>query len=108
MRRRPARACEPPGDRPTDQGAWSWPERTRGMISLVTLHQPDPSPGAEPERGFVLAVLARGIDAEEELAELRELARTAGVEPVAQLVQQRQRPDARTYVGKGKVDELKA
>ena len=77
------------------------------MIRLVTLHQPDPSPGAEPERGFVLAVLARGVDAEEELGELRELARTAGVEPIAQLVQQRQRPDARTYVGKGKLDELK-
>jgi GTP-binding protein HflX len=77
------------------------------MIRLVTLHQPDPSPGAEPERGFVLAVLARGVDAEEELGELRELARTAGVEPIAQLVQQRQRPDARTYVGKGKLGELK-
>ena len=77
------------------------------MIRPVKVHQPDPSPGAEPERGFVLAVLARGIDAEEELGELRELARTAGVEPVAQLVQQRQRPDARTYVGKGKLEELK-
>ena len=77
------------------------------MITPVKVHQPDPSPGAEAERGFVLAVLARGIDADEELAELRELARTAGVEPVAQLVQQRQRPDARTYVGKGKLEELK-
>jgi len=72
----------------------------------VTTHQPDPAPGAEPERGFVLAVLARGVDADDELAELRELARTAGVEPVAQLVQQRQRPDPRTYVGKGKLAEL--
>jgi GTPase len=79
----------------------------RGMITPVKVHQPDPTPGAEAERGFVLAVLARGIDADEELAELRELARTAGVEPVAQLVQQRQRPDARTYVGKGKLEELK-
>jgi hypothetical protein len=42
-----------------------------------------------------------------ELAELRELARTAGVEPVAELVQQRARPDPRTYVGKGKLAELK-
>ncbi|HXY17628.1 MAG TPA: GTPase HflX [Gaiellaceae bacterium] len=72
----------------------------------MTTHQPDPAPGAEPERGFVLAVLARGVDADDELAELRELARTAGVEPVAQLVQQRQRPDPRTYVGKGKLAEL--
>ena len=29
----------------------------------VTAHQPDPSPGAEPERGFVLAVLAQGVAA---------------------------------------------
>src|SRR5260221_7798863 len=69
--------------------------------------QPDPSPGLEPERGFVLAVLAQGVDPDEELAELDELARTAGVEPVARLVQHRQQPDARTYVGKGKLDELK-
>src|SRR3954451_20831581 len=69
--------------------------------------QPDPSPGLEPERGFVLAVLAQGVDADDELAELEELARTAGVEPVARLVQHRSRPDPRTYVGKGKLDELK-
>jgi hypothetical protein len=31
-----------------------------------------------PERGFVLAVLAQGVDADDELAELEELARTAG------------------------------
>jgi len=72
----------------------------------MTVHQPDPHPGAEPERGFVLAVLPRGVDADEELGELRELARTAGVEPLATLVQQRQRPDPRTYVGKGKLTEL--
>jgi GTP-binding protein HflX len=70
-------------------------------------HQPDPSPGPEPERGFVLAVLAQGVDADEELAELEELARTAGVEPVGRLVQHRGGPDPRSYVGKGKLDELK-
>jgi GTP-binding protein HflX len=42
-----------------------------------------------------------------ELAELRELARTAGVVPVGELVQVRGRPDSRTYVGKGKLEELK-
>src|SRR5437879_2374140 len=69
--------------------------------------QPYPSPGLEPERGFVLAVLAQGVDPDGELAELEELARTAGVEPVARLVQHRPHPDPRTYVGKGKLDELK-
>jgi GTPase len=73
----------------------------------VTHRQPDPAPGADPERGFVVAVLGRGVDPAEELAEIRELARTAGVEPVAELVQGRSRPDPRTYVGKGKLEELK-
>jgi GTPase len=61
----------------------------------------------EPERGFVLAVLAQGADADEQLAEVKELARTAGVDPVGQVVQHRARPAQRTYVGKGKLDELK-
>jgi GTP-binding protein HflX len=73
----------------------------------VTAHQPDPAPGAEPERGFVVAVLAQGAVPDEELAELEELARTAGVEPVDSLTQHRARPDPRTYVGKGKLAELK-
>ena len=73
----------------------------------MTAHQPDPAPGAEPERGFVLAVLAQGVAQEEELAELEELARTAGVDPLASLVQHRARPDPRTYVGKGKLAELR-
>ena len=72
----------------------------------MTTRQPDPAPGAEPERGFVLAAPAKGADAKAELAELRELARTAGVEPIGELVQHRERPDPRTYVGKGKLVEL--
>ncbi len=73
----------------------------------MTLRQPDPAPGAEPERGFVLAVLAPGADDDDELDELRELSRTAGVEPVGELVQHRPHPEPRTYVGKGKLEDLK-
>ncbi len=61
----------------------------------------------EPERGFVLAVLAQGVDPEDHLAEVRELARTAGVDPIGAVVQHRARPAQRTYVGKGKLEELK-
>ncbi|HUZ15440.1 MAG TPA: GTPase HflX [Gaiellaceae bacterium] len=73
----------------------------------MTVKQPDRSSGAEPERGLVLAVLPPGADAEDEIAELEELARTAGVDPIAQVVQHRSRPDPRTFVGKGKLEELK-
>jgi GTP-binding protein HflX len=65
-------------------------------------------PGSpEAERGFVLAVLAQGANPDDELAEVRELARTAGVEPVGAVYQYRSRPAQRTYVGKGKLEELK-
>jgi GTP-binding protein HflX len=72
----------------------------------VTARQPDPAPGAEPERGFVVGVFPKGVDGGSELSELRELARTAGVEPVGELVQHRAHPDPRTFVGKGKLAEL--
>ena len=65
--------------------------------------QPDPA----PERGFIAAVLAQGVDPETELAELRELARTALVEPIGELIQHRAQPERRTYLGKGKLEELK-
>jgi GTP-binding protein HflX len=75
-----------------------------GIIRCVIPRQPDPA----PERGFIAAVLAQGIDPEPELAELRELARTALVEPIGELIQHRPRPERRTYFGKGKLDELKS
>jgi GTPase len=70
--------------------------------------RPDDAPGLEPERGFVLAVLSPGTDPDAELAEVEELARTAGVDVVGRMTQHRARPAQRTYVGKGKLEELKA
>jgi GTPase len=76
-------------------------------MAAVAVRQPDPTPGLEPERGLVVAVLGQAVDADDELGEFEELARTAGVRPVARVVQHRPEPDPRTYVGKGKLDELK-
>jgi GTP-binding protein HflX len=73
----------------------------------MAVRQPDRSSAAEPERGLILAVLPQGADGADELAELEELARTAQVEPVGRVVQHRRLPDPRTYVGKGKIEELK-
>src|ERR671930_1964194 len=75
----------------------------RGIIAVVIQRQPDPA----LERGFIVAVLAQGVDPQDELAELRELAQTALVEPIGELVQHRARPERRTYLGKGKLEELK-
>jgi GTPase len=63
---------------------------------------------AEPERGLCVLVLAPGAEEADEIAEVRDLMRTAGVEPIGELVQHRRTPDSRTYVGKGKLEELQA
>jgi GTPase len=44
----------------------------------------------------------------EQLAELRELLRTAGVADVGELIQRRDHPHPNSYLGSGKVNELKA
>jgi GTP-binding protein HflX len=44
----------------------------------------------------------------QELTELRELLRTAGVADVGELVQQREQPHPNTYLGSGKLQDLKA
>ena len=46
-------------------------------------------------------------DVESSLDELAQLVDTAGADEVARVVQRRDRPDPATYVGKGKVDELR-
>ena len=74
----------------------------------MTAGEPELRGGPEPERGLLLAVLPQGADVDGELAELRDLARTAGVAPVAEIVQRRAHADPRRYVGKGKLEELKA
>jgi GTP-binding protein HflX len=61
----------------------------------------------DPERGVVVASLLPGTDGADELGEMRELLRTARVRTVATLVQHRRRPDPRTYLGPGKLDELR-
>jgi GTPase len=63
--------------------------------------------GARNPRARQRALLIAASPDEPDLAELRELLRTAGVASMAELVQRRQTPDPDTYFGKGKLDELK-
>lgn len=46
--------------------------------------------------------------ADESLAELAQLAETAGADVITTVVQRRERPDAATFIGTGKLHELKA
>src|SRR5438874_2293409 len=55
------------------------------------------------QRALLIAVAPE----EPDLAELRELLRTAGVAVAGELVQRRQRPEPDRYLGKGKLAELK-
>jgi len=52
------------------------------------------------------AVASPGLDAEESMAEFRELVSSAGGAVVAELMQRRSRPDPATLVGAGKVEEI--
>ena len=60
-------------------------------------------PGRAKQRAYLIASLERGDD----LSELRELLRTAGVAVVGQAVQHRDKPQPNTYLGPGKLQEVK-
>jgi GTP-binding protein HflX len=63
--------------------------------------------GVRNPRARQRAMLIAAAPEEPDLAELRELLRTAGVASMGELVQRRPTPDPDTYFGKGKLDELK-
>jgi len=62
------------------------------------------------ERVVLVGVWTTGTakDAENSLTELKLLAETAGSEVLDALMQRRQKPDPATYIGSGKVEELRA
>jgi GTP-binding protein HflX len=62
------------------------------------------------ERVVLVGVWTEGTaeDAENSLKELAELARTAGSEVLDGLIQRRQTPDPATFIGRGKVEELRS
>jgi GTP-binding protein HflX len=85
-------------------------DRSRNGRSAVTPKQAEwtadgsqPSPRAR-QRAFCIAALPEGDD----LSELAELLRTAGVAVVGEMVQRREQPHPNTYLGPGKVADAKA
>jgi GTPase len=85
-------------------------DRSRNGRSAATPRPPDAqSFGSQPaqrarQRALCIAALKEGDD----LAELGELLRTAGVAVVGELPQRREQPHPNTYLGPGKVAEAKA
>jgi GTP-binding protein HflX len=62
--------------------------------------------GSNPETEPLPRTTGADLDFEAALAEFEELARSAGAEIVATLVQRRARPDPATLIGEGKLDEI--
>jgi GTPase len=60
--------------------------------------------GRARQRAFAIAALPEGDD----LSELKELLHTAGVATVGEMVQRRDKPHPNSYLGPGKLEELKA
>jgi len=83
--------------------------RRNGRSAMTTRPPKHAGNGAEPtqrarQRAFCIAALPDGDD----LSELGELLRTAGVAVAGELVQRREQPHPNTYLGPGKVEEAKA
>jgi len=66
--------------------------------------------GVQTEAAILVGVRLPGsrMDFHDPLGELRALAQTAGASVVGELMQNRDAPSGRTYIGKGKVEELVA
>lgn len=61
----------------------------------------------QAERAVLVCVDCGEYDPDSSLDELEELTKTAGAEVVARMVQKRDKPDNATYIGTGKLEELK-
>lgn len=61
----------------------------------------------EPERAVLIAVDTGEYDCDSSLAELEELAKTAGAQVIGFLTQKRDKPDTAVFLGSGRLEELK-
>src|SRR5881227_2374371 len=79
-------------------------QRSRNGRMAQTTSSDGTRPGRARQRALMIAALPDGDD----LSELRELLLTAGVATVGEMVQHREHPHPNSYVGPGKVGELRA
>jgi GTP-binding protein HflX len=92
-------------------GIGNWDQAVRRQ-TIKRISEPT---GPPQERAFLVGVELKGPDTsssdgywpvEESLAELAQLAHTAGLAVVGQIVQRLMRPNPATFIGTGKVEEL--
>jgi GTPase len=87
-------------------------EGARRAASRADNHDPDADSADSELRetardsGSESAAASTALDAEESLAEFRELVSSAGGEVAAEVMQRRARPDSATLIGAGKVEEI--
>ena len=62
----------------------------------------------EPEVAVLVGIDMGLYNAQVSMDELEELARTAGAVVAAKIIQKRDKPDSATYVGSGRLEEIKA
>ena len=79
-------------------------ERSRNGRTSESRYAPQPGTGRARQRAFAVGIMPDSND----LSELKELLRTAGVATVGELVQHREKPHPNLYLGPGKVNEVKA
>src|SRR3954452_10933073 len=79
-------------------------ERTRNGRTAESRYAPSPGTGRARQRAFAVGIMLDSDD----LSELKELLRTAGVATVGELVQHRDNPHPNLYLGPGKVQEVTA
>ena len=101
--------------KPNHQGKWKkpggeWEAEQLQKKRLTPQERNTFSTDVVPEKAILVAVCPSGQTierTEEYLAELAFLLETAGGLCVKKVIQRLERPDTRTYIGSGKLEELK-
>ncbi len=114
MRRKDGRGTRQKWGAPGFGAVLGWDQPARRSDANVSQRDSGPRDrtwrrGRVEERSVLVGVVLpqhTRAQVEQNLDELAHLARTAGAQPLATLLQERSQPDVRTFVGSGKVDEI--
>jgi GTP-binding protein HflX len=90
-----------------DRFRFDFPHHLETLESALRIATPSGAGTGAEERGILLSITtANRLEAEDSLAELKELARTAGVEVLDGIIQRPPRLNPRTLMGEGKLKDV--